>query len=120
MLPALQIYRDDFNPSQQLDVPYVAAGVNVFAADTDAQAKRLLTSAQQQFTNLIRGTPGRIPPPIDDIESYWSPVEKLHVASMLACSFVGSRASIGRGLMEFLGRTGVDELIVASAQLSKR
>ena len=115
LLPALQIYREDFNPSQQLDVPYAAAGVNVFAADTDAQATRLFTSAQQQFTNLIRGTPGRLPPPIDDIDAYWTPAEKLHVGGMLACSFVGSRATVGRDLKEFLGRTAVDEVIVASA-----
>ena len=115
LLPALQIYREDFNPSQQLDVPYAVAGVNVFAAETDAQAQRLFTSAQQQFTNLIRGTAGRIPPPIDDVDTYWTPAEKLHVAGMLACSFVGSRATVGRGLKEFLDRTGVGELIVASA-----
>ncbi len=115
LLPALQIYRDDFNPSQQLNRPYAAAGVNVFAADTDAQARRLFTSAQQQFTNLIRGAPGRLRPPIDDVESYWTPAEKSHVAGMLTYSFVGSRESVGRGLKEFLGRTGVEELIVASA-----
>lgn len=115
LLPAMKIYRHDFKPSQQLDRPYAAAGVNVVAADTAAQAQRLFTSAQQQFTNLIRGTPGRLPPPIDDVESYWTPAEKLHVAGMLTCSFVGSRASVSRGLKEFLGRTGVEELIVASA-----
>jgi luciferase family oxidoreductase group 1 len=115
LLPALQIYRHDFSPSQQLNRPYAAAGVNVFAADTDAQAQRLFTSAQQQFTNLIRGAPGRLPPPIDDVESYWTPAEKAHVAGMLSYSFVGSRASVGRGLKDFLGRTGVEELIVASA-----
>jgi luciferase family oxidoreductase group 1 len=115
LLLALRIYRQDFNPSKQLDAPYAAAGVNVFAADTDAEAQRLFTSAQQQFTNLIRGTPGRLPPPIDDIEASWTPAEKLHVFSMLACSIVGSRASVRRGLKEFLDRTGVDEIIVASA-----
>jgi alkanesulfonate monooxygenase SsuD/methylene tetrahydromethanopterin reductase-like flavin-dependent oxidoreductase (luciferase family) len=113
LLPALQIYREDFNPSHQLDRPYAAAGVNVFAAETDAQARRLFTSAQQQFTNLIRGRPGRLPPPIDAVDS--TPTEKSYVAAMLTYSFVGSRESVGRGLQEFLGQTGVDELIVASA-----
>jgi luciferase family oxidoreductase group 1 len=115
LMPALEIYRQQFQPSKQLAQPYAAAGVNVIAADTDAEARRLFTSAQQQFTNLVRGTPGRLPPPIDDIESYWSPTEKAHATSMLMCSFVGSRETIARGLEEFLNRTGVDELIVASA-----
>lgn len=115
LLPALDVYRRHFNPSQQLDKSYAAAGVNVIAADTDAEAQMLFTSAQQQFTNLIRGTPGRLPPPIHDIESYWTPAEKAHVASMLTCSFVGSRETVARGLKSFLNQTGVEELIVASA-----
>lgn len=115
LLSALKIYRQNFNPSRQLDKSYAAAGVNVVAADTDAEAQMLFTSAQQQFTNLIRGTPGRLPPPIDDIESYWTPAEKAHVASMLTCSFVGSRETVARGLEHFLNQTGVEELIVASA-----
>ena len=67
----------------------MAAGVNVFAADTDVQAHRLFTSAQQQFTNLVRGAPGRLQPPIDDIEAYWTRAEKAHASDMLTRSFVG-------------------------------
>lgn len=115
LLPALQIYREGFTPSKQLDRPYAAVGVNVIAADTDAEAVRLFTSAQQQFTSLVRGAPGRLPPPIDDIESYWTPGEKLHVDRMLACSFVGSRERVREGLKEFLRQTGVDEIFAASA-----
>jgi len=91
------------------------AGVNVFAADSDAQARRLFTSAQQQFTDLVRGRPGRLPPPIDDIESYWSPVEKAQVSAMLRYSFVGSGETVRRALAEFVEQTGVDEVIVVSA-----
>jgi len=69
LLPALHRYCNSFKPSKQLDRPYTAAGVNVFAADTDADARRLFTSAQQSFVNMFRGRRGRLPPPIDDIES---------------------------------------------------
>ena len=115
LLPALQVYRQNFNSSQQLEQSYAAAGVNVVAADTDAQAQRLFTSAQQQFTNLIRGSPGRLPPPIDDMDLYWTPAEKTHVAGMLTYAFVGSRETVKRGLQQFLDRTGVEELFVVSA-----
>jgi luciferase family oxidoreductase group 1 len=115
LMPALQAYRTGFKRSQQLDRPYVAAGVNVFVADTDAQARRLFTSAQQQFTNLLRGAPGRLQPPLDDIEAYWTPAEKAQASAMLACSFVGSAETVRRELSEFIEQTGVDELIVASA-----
>ena len=115
LLPAIQAYRSGFKPSPQLDRPYVAAGINVFAADTDAQARRLFTSLQQQFTNLVRGAPGRLQPPVNDIEAYWTPEEKGHASAMLRYSFVGSPETVRRELEQFINATGVDELIVASA-----
>lgn len=115
LMEALAIYRARFKPSSQLDQPYAMAGVNVFAADTDAEGRRLFTSAQQSFTNIFRGTRGRLPPPIDDIETHWTPEEKLQASAMLACSFAGSRDTVRRGLADFIERTEVDEVIVASA-----
>ena len=97
LLPALRAYRENFQPSAQAPRSYAMAGVNVVAADTDAEARRLFTSAQQQFTNLFRGAPRRLQPPIDDIESWWTPDEKARVAGMLTYSFVGSRATVGAG-----------------------
>jgi len=115
LMQALQVYREKFQPSKQLDRPYVMVGANVVAAETDAEARRLFTSAQQQFTNLFRGTRSRLPPPIDDIEAYWSPAEKAQASRMLACSFVGSAETVRRGLEDFIAQTGADEVIVASA-----
>src|SRR4051812_28542197 len=115
LLQAVEIYRREFKPSEQLDRPYLAAGVNVFLADTDAEARRLFTSAQQQFTNLVRGKPGRLPPPIDDINSYWTAAEAAHVSAMLIYSFVGSRETVGYDLNRFIQQTGVDEVFVVSA-----
>lgn len=115
LMQALSAYRSGFSPSEQLDRPYAMVGVNVIAADTDAEARRLFTSPQQHFANLARGTRGQLPPPIDDIESYWSPMEKTQAMRMLACSVVGSPASLRRGLTDLLERTGADELIVAAA-----
>jgi luciferase family oxidoreductase group 1 len=115
LMPALDLYRRTFKPSKQLDRPYAMAGVNVFAADSDAEGRRLFTSMQQQIANLVRGTRGRLQPPIDDIEQYWTPEEKAQAATMLACSVAGSPETVRRGLLDFIARTGVDEIIVASA-----
>ena len=76
MMPALREYRARFEPSAQLDKPYAMVGVNVFAADSDGEAQRMFTSLQQQFINLRRGTPGQLPPPVDDMDALWSPAEK--------------------------------------------
>jgi luciferase family oxidoreductase group 1 len=115
LMPALQEYRSRFKPSKQLGQSYAAAGVNVFAAETDAEARQLFTSAQQQFTRMVRGTRGKLPPPIDDIESYWTPAEKEQASAMLKYSFVGSLDTVRSGLQQFVDETGVEELIVASA-----
>ena len=115
LMPALQEYRTRFKPSKQLGQSYAAAGVNVFAAETDAEARQLFTSAQQQFTRMVRGTRGKLPPPIDDIENYWTPAEKEQASAMLKYSFVGSLDTVRSGLQQFVDETGVVELIVASA-----
>ena len=112
---ALAIYRERFQPSAQLGASHAAAGVNVIIADTDAEARRLFTSIQMRFVGMFRGERGLLQPPIDDIESYWTPAEKHQASRMLACSFVGAPDTVAQSLREFLARTGVDELIVASA-----
>ena len=112
---ALEIYRARFKPSEQLQRSHAMVGVNVIAADTDAEARRLFTSAQQSFANRFRGPRGQLPPPIDDIETYWSAAEKAQASQMLSCSFVGSAETVRRGLQRFLEETGADELMVAAA-----
>ena len=115
LIPALAAYRGRFQPSAQQARPHAMVGVNVIAADTDAEARRLFSSVQQSFTNLFRGTRGKLLPPIDDIEGYWTAAEKAQAMGMLACSFVGSADTVRRQLAEFVERTQADELMVAAA-----
>jgi luciferase family oxidoreductase group 1 len=115
LMQALQIYRERFQPSEQLAKPHAMVGVNVVVADTDALARRLFTSAQQSFANIFRGTRGQLPPPIDDIDTYWSPMEKEQASRMLACAFAGSPDTVRRELGAFVARTGADELMVAAS-----
>jgi luciferase family oxidoreductase group 1 len=112
---AMTLYRRLFKPSAQLARPHAMAGVNIIAADTDAEAKRLFTTHQQSFANLRRGRPGPQQPPIDDIETYWSPQEREMAERMLACSIVGSRETVRHGLERFAAYSGADELMVVSA-----
>jgi luciferase family oxidoreductase group 1 len=114
MLQALDLYRGGFQPSAQLARPYAMLGANVLAADTDAQAQRHFTSQQQSFINLRRGMPGQVPPPIDNIDEYWSPAEKAMVEHSLSCSFVGSPQTIERGLKAFIEATQPDELMITA------
>ncbi|MDO8186624.1 LLM class flavin-dependent oxidoreductase [Conexibacter sp. JD483] len=112
---ALDTYRGTFQPSDQLAKPYAMVGLNVVAADSDAEARRLFTTVQQGFTNLFRGRPGPYQPPIDDIEAYWSPLEKAQASRMLAYSIVGGPETVREGLERVVEETGADELMVVSA-----
>jgi len=111
---ALALYRRDFQPSARLQRPHAMLGLNVVAADSDAEARRLFTTQQQSFINLRRGRPGLIPPPIDDIESYWTPPEKLMVERALACAVVGDADTVKDGIAAFVARHGPDELMVTA------
>ena len=115
LFDALEIYRKRFKPSKQLDHPYVMVGVNVVAADTDDEARRLFTTVQQSFTNLLRGSPGKLQPPIENIEEYWSPSERRLASSMLRHSIVGSPETVRRDLESFVTLTKADELMIVTS-----
>lgn len=114
LMPALDIYRRRFKPSAQLDRPYAVAGINVIAADTDTEARRLATTQQMSFADLVGGRRGLSKPPIDDIETYWSPQEKAQAMRMLTRSVFGSAATVRAELDAFVAETGVDELMIVS------
>jgi luciferase family oxidoreductase group 1 len=111
---ALELYRARFQPSPRLERPYVMLGVNVFAAETDAEAGRLFSSLQQAFVNLRRGHPGKLPPPDPGFVERLHPGDRRLLDEMLSCSVVGSPATVQGGLEAFAARTAADELMVAS------
>lgn len=114
LMPALQIYRDNFQPSAQLDKPYAMAGFNIFAADDEAQAHWHASSWQQSFVRLRTGMPGRLPPPVEGYRQRIGPAENALLDSVLSCSAIGTQEQVAARLREFVAQTGVNELIIAS------
>ena len=114
LLSALEIYRRKFKPSKQLDQPYAMVGVNAVAAETDDEARYLFTTIQQSFTNLVRGAGGKLQAPIDNIDNYWTAVEKQHASHMLKYSIIGSAETVRKELEEFVGLTKADELMIVT------
>jgi luciferase family oxidoreductase group 1 len=113
---ALHLYRRDFQPSPQLDKPYVIIGAGIFAAATDAEARRLFSSAQLQFLSLVRGRPGKLPAPVDSIDDLCTPVELTAIGQRTRYAAVGSPETVRRRLQEFLDQTRADE-IIATGQI---
>ncbi|MGQ4659498.1 MsnO8 family LLM class oxidoreductase [Lysobacter sp. F6437] len=111
---ALALYHREFTPSARLQKPYAMLALNVVAAESDAEARRLFTTQQQSFVNLRRGRPGLVPPPIDDIESWWTPIEKHGVERALACSVIGDADTVKQGIAAFVERHRPDELLLTA------
>jgi len=109
---AIKIYRDNFQPSEQLQSPYVMLGYNICAAESEAEADLLRTSSLQSFVNLRRGAPGKLPPPIADYEASLSASEQSMLHQMSRCAAVGTIETVEAQVGQFLGETQVDELIV--------
>ena len=109
---ALALYHRDFRPSARLRNPHAMLVLNVIGADTRAEARRLFTTQQQSFVRLRRGELGLVPPPIDDIDAFWTPAEKAMVAESLACSVVGDAADLREGIAAFVDRHRPDELML--------
>ena len=114
MSEALALYHRDFKPSRRLRAPYAMLALNVVAADTRAEAQRLFTTQQQAFVRLRRGTPGLGPPPVEDIEAFWTPAEKAMVEQALACAVVGDAADVREGIADFARRHRPDELMLTA------
>ncbi|KQR88039.1 LLM class flavin-dependent oxidoreductase [Sphingomonas sp. Leaf343] len=112
---ALAVYRRDFRPSAHLAKPYAMAGFNVFAADTEEEARLIATSQQQSFVRLRTGNPGQLPPPVAGYRDSLGPQGPAMLDTVLSCSAIGTPATVARGLAAFVERTGVDEVMVTSA-----
>jgi luciferase family oxidoreductase group 1 len=111
---AAQMYRERFQPSAVLRQPHLMVGVQVIAAETDAAAKRLFTTPQQRFLQLIRNRPVELLPPVDSMEPLWQDFERFAVESKLAAAIVGSEATVKAGIKKLVEDTGADELIVVT------
>jgi luciferase family oxidoreductase group 1 len=111
---AAQLYRDHFRHRAGLREPYFMVGVQIIAAETDAEARRLFTTPQQRFLRLIRNQPVELLPPVDSMEPLWEDWERAAVINKLRAAIVGSDATVKAGLERLVGETGASEVIVVT------
>ena len=111
---AAEMYHRQFRPSETLAQPYMMVGVQVIAAETDAEARHLFTTPQQRFLRLIRGQAVELLPPVDSMDGLWNPAEKAAVESKLGAAIVGSDATVKAGLERLVSATGASEVIVVT------
>src|SRR5690606_29839308 len=109
---ALAVYHRDFRPSKRLREPCAMLALNVVGADSEAEARRLVTTQPQAFIRLRRGEPGLLPPPIDDSAAWWTPAEKAMVGQALACSVLGTVEQLSEGIAAFVERHRPDEILL--------
>jgi len=115
LLNALEIYKQEFQPSETLHQPYTMAGINVFIADTDEEAEKLFTSMIRMFVGVLTGARQPMQPPTDMTPDLMEVLQHPSLHAMLKYSFVGSKSTVKNKVKDFLWLTGVDELIAVSA-----
>ncbi|PRY53066.1 luciferase family oxidoreductase group 1 [Arcticibacter pallidicorallinus] len=113
-MEAIKLYRENFQPSKDLQEPYVLACVNVIAADTDSEAERLSTSIKQLFMGIVTGRRSLLQPPVDNMEDIWNIYEEQAVNQMLTYSFVGGPEKLRSEVLSFVEKTGVNEIMATS------
>ncbi|WP_449354911.1 LLM class flavin-dependent oxidoreductase [Virgibacillus natechei] len=115
-IPALKLYRDNFQPSETLEKPYAMVGANVIAADTNERAEWLATSLKQQFLTMQKGQPSKLLPPIENIEEAYSQMELSAIEQSLdpRTTIIGDAETVRRGLERFQEETQADEIIINS------
>ena len=114
---ALAVYRARFKPSARLAQPQVMLALNVVAADTDDEARRLFTTQQQSFVNLRRGRPGLVPPPLPSaaaMDDFCTPAERAGVDAALSCAVVGAPDTVRAGMQAFVQEHRPDELLLTA------
>ena len=111
---ASRAYRERFQPSAELAKPHLMVAVQVIAAETDAAARRLFTTAQQRFLRLIRDQPVELLPPVDSMDGRWQPWERDAVESKLGSAIIGADETVKHGLEKLVRDTGADEIIVVT------
>ncbi|SDL51720.1 LLM class flavin-dependent oxidoreductase [Pedobacter antarcticus] len=114
LLNALNIYKQEFQPSESLAKPYTIAGVNVVVADTDEEAQRLFTSLIRMFFGVLTGNSQPLQPPTDMTDDLKEIFQHPSLYQMLKYSFVGNKETVKEQTKAFLKETQVDELIVVS------
>jgi luciferase family oxidoreductase group 1 len=115
LMQARDLYRAQFEPSVHLARSHFMPAVNVFAADTDVDARRLFTSLQLAFVRMRQGKPGKFPAPVDRIEDAVEPWLLEGLDALFSCSVVGDEGAVRAGLARFAADTGADELMLASS-----
>ncbi len=111
---AVEIYRREFQPSAVLDKPYVIACINATLAESDEEAQFLHSTVQQMFLNLVRGTPKAMQPPVPNIDSLWSPAEKMSAMQMLNAALVGDVKSVKTQFIDLQSRINADEIMLTN------
>lgn len=114
LLPALEMYHRNFQPSKVLAEPYTIVAVNVIAADSDKEARRLATSGQQLFLSFIRNNPGPLPAPVDTMDGLWTEQEKVALQQTLGSSIIGGLETVKEKLQRFIADTRADEIMAVA------
>ncbi len=112
---ALELYRRDFQPSDACPAPHVMAAMNLFCAETEAEAETLASSQLQSFVRLRTGTPGKLPPPVENYRDSLPVQARAMLDTLGEASAIGTPDTVAGKVESFLARTRADEIVFGGA-----
>ncbi|RFA11410.1 alkane 1-monooxygenase [Subtercola boreus] len=111
---AVAIYRRDFKSSAQLDEPYVLAGVNVIAADDEADARhQFAVTRRARVRGMLSRGPAGTEYSDEQVDAFLTTASGRGIANMMRYSVSGTPDEVRNFLEEFAASAHADELIVA-------
>jgi luciferase family oxidoreductase group 1 len=110
---AAHVYRQGFRPSRQLARPHFMMAINVFGAETEAEARRIRSSSMLGLANLRMGRPGPLPRPVEDAAAHLDPSALAMVEAAQAVAAQGTPEQVREGLARLIARHKPDEVILA-------
>ncbi|MBS1157786.1 MAG: class flavin-dependent oxidoreductase [Proteobacteria bacterium] len=112
LLPAIELYRRKFQPSEKLAKPYVMIGVPVIAAASDDEAEFLASSTYQRVLGILRGDRGGLPPPVENYLASLAAHERSAIGDFLGAAVIGGAERVAAGLRQLQQVTAADEMML--------
>jgi luciferase family oxidoreductase group 1 len=113
-LPAVELYRAAFTPSEQLSEPYLMIAAMAVAAETDERAQWLAGPAGLAFLRMRMGRRGPLPTPEEAARYPYSEMDRAFIADRQVGQAIGSVATVHDQLSALAAATGANELMLTS------
>ena len=108
----MEVYRQQFRPSERLSAPLGSIGVFVICAETEAKARHLAASRDLMRLRVDQGILAPVPPPEEAHAYPYTPAELRRLEYYRRRQTIGTPEQVKDRLLALAETYGVDELVI--------